>query len=146
VITELRRYRIKPGRMNSWVTFFDEVARLQEEHGIRVEYAGVEPETNTFVWLRSFEDEADRVRRKASFYESRWWLEREAFVMDHLLDYSVEFLHATILHETNGVVTAPAVAPGPAAGSTPDTPPGGWMRSSRATFVAVAEQAGETAS
>jgi hypothetical protein len=134
VITELRRYRIKPGRMNSWVTFFDEVARLQEEHGIRVEYAGVEPETNTCV------------RRKASFYESRWWLEREAFVMDHLLDYSVEFLHATILHETNGVVTAPAVAPGPAAGSTPDTPPGGWMRSSRATFVAVAEQAGETAS
>ena len=137
MITELRRYRIKPGRMDSWVSFFDGVARVQEEHGIRVDYAGVEPETNTFVWLRSFDDEADRVARKASFYGSAWWLEREAFVMDHLLDYSVEFLHATVLREADHVATAPPVAAGPAAGSTPDQPPDGWMRSTRATFAAV---------
>ena len=63
MITELRRYRIKPGRMDSWCAFFAGAARENEKHGIRVEYAGIEPETNTFVWLRSFDDEPDRVER-----------------------------------------------------------------------------------
>jgi hypothetical protein len=67
VITELRRYRIKPGRIESWLSFFTEAAREQEGHGIRVEYAGVETETDTFVWLRTFADETDRKARKDAF-------------------------------------------------------------------------------
>jgi hypothetical protein len=35
MITELRRYRIKPDRMESWLAFFVEAAREHEPHGIR---------------------------------------------------------------------------------------------------------------
>jgi hypothetical protein len=77
MITELRRYRIKPGRMASWLAFFQEAASQHDPYGIRVEYAGIDPETNTFTWLRSFADETDRVARKDAFYGADWWLERE---------------------------------------------------------------------
>jgi hypothetical protein len=136
MISELRRYRIKPGRMESWVAFFRAAVAEHEPHGIRVEYAGVDPETNTFVWIRSFVDEAVRVARKEAFYGSSWWTEREAFAMDHVLEYEVTFLDAAIIRDGGDV---PPIAPPPAggdrAGSRADGPPDGWGRSTRATFV-----------
>lgn len=42
MITELRRYRIKPGCMESWLAFFAGAAREHVRLGIRVEYAGVD--------------------------------------------------------------------------------------------------------
>ena len=136
MISELRRYRIKPGRMESWVAFFREAVAEHEPHGIRVEYAGVDREANTFVWVRSFADEADRVARKDAFYGSRWWTEREADAMDHVLEYDVTFLDAAIVREGGTVtpIAAPA-AGGESAGSHADGPPDGWVRSTRATFV-----------
>jgi hypothetical protein len=135
MITELRRYRIKPGRMESWLAFFAEATQQSERQGIRVEYAGVDRETGTFVWLRSFADEADRVCRKDAFYGSEWWVEREAFAMDHVLEYDVTFLDAALLREGGLLAAAPWPAPGDRAGSTADGPPDGWVRSPRASFV-----------
>jgi hypothetical protein len=135
MITELRRYRIKPGRMESWQAFFLEAAREHEPHGIRVEYAGVDRETNTFIWLRTFADEADRVARKDAFYGADWWLEREAFAMDHVAEYDVTFLEATMIRSGGPIVPAPWPAAGEPAGSHPDGGPDGWVRSTRATFV-----------
>jgi hypothetical protein len=135
MITELRRYRIKPGRMESWVAFFREAAGEHDPHGIRVEYAGVDAETNTFVWLRSFADEADRVARKDAFYGATWWAEREAFAMDHVLEYEVTFLDAALIRDGGNVIAIPWPAPGEPAGSRADGPPDGWDRSTRATFV-----------
>ncbi|MBA2718778.1 MAG: NIPSNAP family protein [Chloroflexi bacterium] len=135
MITELRRYRIKPGRLESWLAIFQEAIREHEPHGIRVEYAGVDRETSTFVWLRSFADEADRVARKDAFYGADWWLERESLVMDHVLEYSVTFLDAALIRDGEQIVSAPWPAAGEAAGSHADGPPDGWVRSSRATFV-----------
>ena len=135
MITELRRYRIKPDRLESWLALFQEAARQHEPHGIRVEYAGVERETSTFVWLRSFADEADRVARKDAFYGADWWLEREAFVMDHVLEYEVTFLDAALIRDGGSVIAAPRPAAGDRAGSNADGPPDKWVRSSRATFV-----------
>ena len=135
MITELRRYRIRPGRMASWLAFFAEAARENERCGIRVEYAGVDNETGTFVWLRSFADEDDRVRRKDAFYGSDWWLEREAFAMHHVVEYDVTFLDAVLVRGGGPVEAVPWPAPGAPAGSNPDGPPDGWVRSSRATFV-----------
>lgn len=134
MISELRRYRIKPGMIDSWLEFFREAARQHEPHGIRVEYAGVNRETNTFVWLRSFDDEADRARRKAAFYAADWWLERQTFAMDHVVDYDVTFLDAALLREGGEIVD---VAPGRGErpGSRGDAPPDGWVRSSRAVYV-----------
>ena len=135
MITELRRYRIKPGRMDSWRAFFEGAIREHGPHGIRVEYAGVDVETNTFVWLRSFDDEADRVAKKDAFYGSGWWLEREAAAMDHVLEYEVTFLHATTIREGGDITSTEWPAPGAVPGSSGDTPPDGWIRSPRAVFV-----------
>jgi NIPSNAP len=135
MITELRRYRIKPGRLESWLAFFHEAASRHEPHGIRVEYAGVDRETNTFTWLRTFADEADRVARKDAYYGADWWLERESFAMDHVLEYDVTFLDAAVIRTGGEIVPAPWPASGEPAGSHADGPPDGWVRSSRATFV-----------
>ena len=135
MITELRRYRIKPDRLESWLAFFREAARQHDPHGIRIEYAGVARESNTFVWLRSFDDEADRIARKDAFYGSDWWLEREAFAMDHVLEYAVTFLDAALIRAGGELIPAPWPAMGESAGSHADGPPDGWVRSARATFV-----------
>jgi hypothetical protein len=137
VITELRRYRIKPDRLESWLAFFAEAARENERHGSRVEYAGVDPETSTFVWLRSFADEADRQARKDSFYGSDWWLEREAFAMGHVIEYDVTFLDATLVRDGGALTAIPWPASGEPAGGRPDGPPDGWSPSTRRTFVPV---------
>ena len=72
MITELRRYRIKPERLASWVEFFQEAATRNEAGGAHVEFAGVDRETSTFVWLRTYADEADRETRKADFYSNTY--------------------------------------------------------------------------
>ena len=135
MITELRRYRIRPGQMESWNAFFKEAAQENERHGSRVEYAGVDSETNTFIWLRSFADEADRQARKDAFYGSDWWVEREAFAMDHVLEYDVTFLDAAFYREGGNLRSASWPAEGQPAGSRPDSPPDDWSPSSRRTFV-----------
>lgn len=135
MITELRRYRLKPDRLESWLAFFAEASRENERHGIRVEYAGVDRETSTFVWLRSFADEADRQARKVAFYGSDWWIEREAFAMDHVLEYDVTFLAAVIVRQGGQPGTVPWSESGEPAGSRGDGPPDGWAPSTRRTFV-----------
>jgi hypothetical protein len=135
VISELRRYRIKPGRMDSWLAFFAEVVPQHKRHGIRVEYAGVDRETDTFVWLRSFADEADRVARKSAFYGSAWWAEREAFAMDHVLEYEVTFLDTSVVRQDGEPAAVASPASGEPAGSRVDSPPDGWTTSTRRTFA-----------
>jgi hypothetical protein len=135
LITELRRYRIRPDRVESWLDFFREAAREQEQLGIRVEYAGVDRETSTFVWLRSFTDEADRKARKDAFYGSDWWLEREGFAMAHVIEYDVTFLDAALTRRGGEPEAEAWPASGPRAGSTGDSPPDGWASSTRRTFV-----------
>ena len=135
MITELRRYRIKPDRLESWLAFFADAARENERHGSRVEYAGVDAETGTFIWLRSFADEADRQARKDAFYGSDWWLERETFAMDHVLEYDVTFLDVSLYRDGGTLRVAPWPAPGEPAVRRPDGPPDGWVPSTRRTFV-----------
>ena len=139
MITELRRYRIKPDRLESWLAFFAEAADRHGPHGMRVEYAGVDRETSTFIWLRSFADEADRVTRKDAFYGDEWWIERESFAMDHILEYDVTLLDAVLIREGGDLVATPWPASGERAGSHADGPPDGWARSTRATFTRSSE-------
>jgi hypothetical protein len=135
LISELRRYRIKPGRLESWLAFFADAARENERHGIRVEYAGVDRETGTFVWLRSFADEADRETRKGAFYGSDWWTERESLAMNHVLEYEVTFLDAAFVREGGDVRAVAWPVAGEPAGSRGDGPPDRWQSSTRRTFV-----------
>lgn len=135
MITELRRYRLKPDSVASWLAFFEETLVESERHGIRVEYAGLDTETGTFVWLRSFDDEADRVSRKAAFYADGWWAEREAFAMEHIAEYDVTFLDAAVVRQGGELVTVTCPAPGEPAGRRGDSPPDGWSASRRATYL-----------
>jgi hypothetical protein len=129
--------------MDSWLAFFAEAARENERHGIRVEYAGVDRETGTFVWLRSFADEGERERQKGAFYGSSWWTEREAFAMDHVLEYAVTFLDAAIVRDGGELSTLAAPSGGELAGSRGDGPPDGWTTSTRRTFVPVPGRVGQ---
>jgi hypothetical protein len=135
MITELRRYRLHGSMVDSWLTFFGEVLVQSEHHGIRVEYAGFDQETSTFVWLRTFADEADRKARKDAFYGDAWWTEREAFAMSHVVEYDVTFLDAAVLRDGAKAGRVPFPAPGEPGGSRSDSPPDGWIPSTRRTFV-----------
>lgn len=135
MITELRRYRIKPDRIESWLDFFAEAAAEHARLGIRFEFAGVEADTSTFVWLRSFADEETRVDEKDAFYGGEWWLEREAYAMDHVLSYDVTFIDAALIREGGAIVRAAWPATGDRAGSLGDEPPDGWRLASRAAWV-----------
>jgi hypothetical protein len=137
MITELRRYRIRRDGMASWLAFFEEAARRNEAGGARVEYAGIDRETSTFIWLRTYADEADRETRKGEFYGSDWWTGQEAHAMGHVLEYEVTFLD-TAVHREGGTLAFDAwPIDGERPGSRADGPPDGWTASTRRTFVPV---------
>ncbi len=138
MITELRRYRVAPGRLDAWLAFFSDALREHALHGIRAEYAGVDRETGTVVWLRSFDDEADRVARKAACYHSDWWRAVEPRAMADIVEYDVTFLDAAFVHPEGDLQAVPWPSRGARAGSTGDDAAEGWIRSSRSTFVRAA--------
>jgi hypothetical protein len=92
MIVEVRRYRIKPGRPDEFLKFFEtrSVPAL-EAHGMRVLGPLVDLENpNAFVWLRAFPSLEARDEMKASFYEGELWKgELEAIAMPLLESYDV---------------------------------------------------------
>jgi len=108
LITELRRYRIRPEKLDSWIEFFGEAARRNE---------------------------ADRETRKSAFYGGDWWNERESFAMDHVVEYDVTFLETTMHRDGGELVAVPWPVAGERPGSRADSPPDGWTSSTRQTFV-----------
>jgi hypothetical protein len=135
MITELRRYRIKADRLDSWIAFFEEAARQNEQHGMPVEFSGVDRSTSDFYYLRSFTDEADREARKASFYGSSWWLEREAFAMSHVIEYEVTFLDTAFVRRDSGLASQRISLDSEQPGSRGDAPPDGWAASTGRLFA-----------
>lgn len=90
-VLEIRLYRIRPGRRDTFAEFFrSKTVAPQEASGMRVlgQFFDLEDE-NCFVWLRGFPDLESRDIRKAEFYDGDLWLkelEHEAFGM--IEDYS----------------------------------------------------------
>jgi hypothetical protein len=100
VITELRTYLIKRGHMEAWLERWAEAAEKNEELGIRIEFAGFDPESmGTFIWARSFENEAERQRLSNLLYGSDWWREVGDEVMSHVTTYEVRLLQTTFQRE-----------------------------------------------
>ena len=90
-VLELRRYRIAAGQRERFARFFhDRTLAAQAERGIEVVgQFDDRDDANLLVWFRGFSDLTERDRRKASFYQSAYWLEElqdEAFAM--IEDYS----------------------------------------------------------
>ena len=85
-VLEIRRYRIAPGQRDRFARFFhDRTLDAQRRCGIAIygQFNDRDDE-NLLVWLRGFPNLLERERRKADFYQSRYWvdeLQDEAYAM-----------------------------------------------------------------
>ena len=87
---ELRRYRVRPGKMDEWVRCMEEVIiPFQVAHGMVIagSFRG-EQDDLTYVWLRRFESESERERLYAAVYESNEWKQEIAPRVGELIDRS----------------------------------------------------------
>jgi hypothetical protein len=72
---ELRQYRVKPGKREAWVKMMEEeIIPFQIAQGMVVigSFVG-EQEEDLYVWIRRFEDEAQREALYQRVYESDHW-------------------------------------------------------------------------
>jgi hypothetical protein len=72
---ELRQYTIQPGKMEAWVKCMEEeIIPFQVAKGMVVtgSYRG-EKDDSVYVWMRRFENEAERERLYKAVYESEHW-------------------------------------------------------------------------
>lgn len=88
MISELRTYTIKRGMMESWLGHWRVAMDRNIALGIRVEWAGFDPESmGTFVFLRSFRDEEERQQLEEAFYAGDWWRSVSDEVMSHVVNW-----------------------------------------------------------
>jgi len=75
MLIELREYTVRPGKMEEWVKMMEEeIIPLQIQNGIAVLGSFVcEDNDGIYVWMRRFEDEADRAAKYAAVYENEHW-------------------------------------------------------------------------
>ena len=91
MIVEVRTYKLKPGRRDEFIRFFETRAiPAQHSHGIKIVGPLLDLENpDTFVFLRSFPDLAERDRMKDAFYGGPEWLnELEGIAMPMIENYS----------------------------------------------------------
>lgn len=85
---ELRQYVIRPGKIDEWVKFFDEVILpFQISRGMSVvgSFRG-EVDESVFIWIRRFDSEAERERLYAAVYEDPEWKNEIAPRVGDLMD------------------------------------------------------------
>lgn len=72
---EIRRYQIRPGRRDEWVRFMEDVViPFQQSKGMAVTASFIDEEDDdAYVWIRRFEDEAQREALYAAVYDSDGW-------------------------------------------------------------------------
>jgi quinol monooxygenase YgiN len=98
MIVEVRRYRIKPGKRDEFLKFFEtrSVPALLA-HGMKVLGPLVDVENpNAFVFLRGFPSLAARDEMKEAFYGSELWKnELESIAMPMIDSYDVVLTETT---------------------------------------------------
>ena len=72
---ELRQYRVKPGKREEWVRLMEEeIIPFQIAQGMVVVGSFVgEQEEDLYVWIRRFENEAEREALYERVYQSDHW-------------------------------------------------------------------------
>src|SRR5262249_57318568 len=88
MLYELRQYRAQPGRRDDLARYMEEVIiPFQTSKGMVVVASFVgEAEDDLYVWIRRFEDEADRVRLYEAVYEDPQWKNEIAPKVGEMLD------------------------------------------------------------
>jgi NIPSNAP protein len=92
MIVEVRSYRIKQGRREEFIRFFEtRSAPALRSHGMKILGPLLDLENpNKFVFLRSFPSLDERERMKNDFYEGELWKnELESIAMPMLDSYDV---------------------------------------------------------
>ena len=85
---ELREYRTKPGKRDSWVKFMEEeIIPFQSSKGMIIvgSYVGQE-EDDLYIWMRRFESEEERKRLYEAVYEADTWKNDIAPKIGELMD------------------------------------------------------------
>jgi len=98
MIVEVRSYRIKPGRRDEFIKFFEtkSIPALRA-HGMKVYGPLLDLENpNKFVWLRAFPSLEERERMRDAFYQGEVWKnELEHIAMPMLESYDVILCEAS---------------------------------------------------
>ena len=72
---ELRQYPLKEGQLDRWVEFMDKtLIPFQRSCGMVIVGSWYVREANQYVWIRRFENEADRQELYKAAYENDTWL------------------------------------------------------------------------
>ena len=88
MIVELREYKTLPGQRENWVDYMEEVIiPFQRARGMTIvgSFVGAEDE-NTYVWIRTFADQAERSRLYAAVYETPEWENEISLMVAEMLD------------------------------------------------------------
>ena len=85
-IVEIRMYKIKPGQRDRFIELFEQGLGHQIEHGLRVlgQFRSLEDD-DTFVWVRAFKNQEERLRLSRDHYFSPHWLNSRRFDVAPLL-------------------------------------------------------------
>ena len=92
MIVEVRTYKIKPGRRDEFIRFFEtRGVPAQRSLGIKIVGPLLDLENpDDFVFLRAFPSLPERDRMKSAFYDGPLWKnELEAIAMPMIESYSV---------------------------------------------------------
>ncbi len=100
MLFELRQYRIKNGLRDEWVKLMEEkIIPFQTLKGVVVVGSFVAcEEEDLYVWIRRFENEAERSRLYDEIYTSEFWIKEVKPAADKMLDR--ESILNTILSAT----------------------------------------------
>jgi hypothetical protein len=91
--------------MESWLRHWREAMDRNIALGIRVEWAGFDPESmGTFIFLRSFRDEDERRRLEAEFYEGEWWKSVGDEVMGDVLNWESRLMQTAAVGSPGGLM------------------------------------------
>ena len=115
MIVEVRSYRIKLGRREEFIKFFETRAvPALRSHGMRVVGPLLDLENpNKFVWLRIFPSLDERERMRTAFYEGELWKnELESIAMPMLESYDVILCETSPGYVFEGALESPKARTG----------------------------------
>ena len=109
---ELRIYQIFPGKMDEWLSFMGKkIMPFQVEQGMVIHGSFVmdssdqfavengervmnsEKKGNTYVWIRRFENQEEKVKLYKAVYESKEWVDNIAPTVANLVDRNSILVH-----------------------------------------------------
>lgn len=99
-VFELRQYQIFPGQLDRWVEWMDTIAiPFLESLGMTIIGSWSVSETNLYVWIRRFDNEAERQRLTTLQYENEIWVTEMRPMINEMLDRDaglvITEMHAT---------------------------------------------------